>query len=130
MGHDLVLDVTRFSVEIENDRIEARFDPTSLRVLEPALSVSDRRDIEQRIVSEVLEVRRHPEIRFHGQASGLHIEGVLELHGCSRQLAFDADGPRYVRVRLHQPDFEIRPYAALLGTLRVRADVDVEVALG
>jgi len=130
MGHDLILEVTRFSVEIDDNRIEARFDSSSLRVFGPAvLSASDRRDIEQRIVSEVLDARRYPEIRFRGHTSELHIQGVLELHGRARSLSFDTDGPRGVRVRVSQPDFGIRPYTALLGTLRVRPDVEVEITL-
>jgi len=31
--------------------------------------------------------------------------------------------------RLHQPDFGIRPYSAMLGTLRVDADVVVRVVI-
>ena len=39
------------------------------------------------------------------------------------------EGRLVAEVRLHQPDFGITPYRALLGALRVRADVLVSLSI-
>jgi len=146
VAHDLKIRVTRFAIEIGEREwgIEASFDPASLRVVCAVrdgvdvpgdLSDGDKRQIEQNILRDVLEAARYPEIRFasaraHADGSGLAIEGVLTLHGARREITVRArpEGGAYVaEARLHQPRFGIRPYSALLGTLRVRADVAVRV---
>ncbi|MEB2286352.1 MAG: YceI family protein [Myxococcales bacterium] len=148
VAHDLEIAVTAFAIEVDEDawRVEARFDPTSLRVVgaarsgvvDPAvLSESDKRTIEGHIAADVLDAARYPEIRFvsrQATARGdeLAIAGTLTLHGRSRDLAVTARrdaGGWTAAARLHQPDFGIRPYTAMLGTLRVRADVAVRVTI-
>jgi hypothetical protein len=136
-GHDLVLSVERFSIELDEDlsRAVGRFDAASLRVIDPpALSIADRAEIEARVVADVLEARRFPEIVFRStRIDGERVEGMLELHGRTQvvrgRVELGHDGRRRTRFRLHQPDFGIRPYAALLGALRVRAHVDVELGV-
>jgi polyisoprenoid-binding protein YceI len=138
VGHDLTLKVNRCSVELAPDgnSLEARFDPTSLTVEAPAsLSAHDRRSIERDIVGTVLDARRHPEIRYSAkvQRDGdrAQLDGTLSLHGCTRPLAAVAtrEVDRWrARVTVHQPDFGIKPFTAMLGTLRVRADVIVEIS--
>ena len=93
--------------------------------------------IEQNIVRDVLHADRYPEIRFvsgAARANGdeLAITGTLALHGREREIVVSArrDGRGWMAdARLHQPDFGIRPYSAMLGTLRVQADVSVRVVL-
>jgi polyisoprenoid-binding protein YceI len=148
MGHDLKLRVTRFAIEGDPDvpAIAATFDPASLVVVaamrdgreDPAaLSTSNRRDIEQAIADTVLEARRYPEVRFAARAivptdTGHRVRGALSLHGVERELELNVtrEGDRWVaEVLLHQPDFGIRPYSAMLGALKVKADVRVRVAV-
>ena len=109
----------------------------------PALSPDDKRAIERNLADEVLDAARHPEIRFTGQASlpaaateapptTCQVRGVLQLRGRSRELAFTAhrsDGLWRAEVRLLQPDFGIRPFTAMLGTLKVKPEVLVRLAL-
>jgi len=148
LGHDLELAVTRFQIEIDEQarRGRASFDASSLRVvralrdgaeLPDGLSASDRAKIEQSTRSDVLDAERHPEIRFQATRAdavegGYDIAGRLALHGAEREIVVPLrrDGDRYrAEVRLHQPDFGIRPYSALLGALKVQADVVVRVVL-
>lgn len=147
VAHDLRIEVTRFTVEVgEGPTIDARFDAASLRVAcavqagvdaPAALSPRDRAEIDRNIAHDVLEARRYPEIRFRSNAvesvaDGHRIRGTLELHGGARPLELVAQrrGDREcVEVTLHQPDFGIRPYRALLGTLRIRPDVRVLIEL-
>jgi polyisoprenoid-binding protein YceI len=134
-GHDLVLSVERFSIEVDEDFAHAvgHFDAASLRVIDPAaLSIADRAEIEKRVAADVLEVRRFPEIVFRSTRIDRElVEGTLELHGRTQvvrgRIELGHDGRRRTRVRLHQPDFGMRPYSALLGALRVRPHVDVEL---
>ena len=148
VAHDLEIRVESFTIEIDETawRLEARFDPTSLRVVgavrngavDPGeLSESDKRTIEGNIVRDVLDAARHPEIRFTsdaatGRGDDLAVRGTLALHGHTRDVTViarrGADGWT-AEARLHQPDFGIRPYSAMLGTLRVKADVVVRVTL-
>lgn len=139
VAHDLEIDVTRFSVTVEGSTVTASFEPASLRVLHAmhdgaprpsALSAKDRATIEGNIQKDVLG--RHGEIRFTGTATGDAIDGSLTLGGRTRSLRVPlrTEGDRRVaEVTLHQPDFGITPYSAMLGTLKIKADVRVRVTL-
>jgi hypothetical protein len=132
-------------VAIQPDGIRGRFDPASLRVVcatvggqdaPGALSERDRREIEATIAREVLDAQSHPWIEFRAGlpvlagAAGLRLEGMLALRGRERPLTIDvrSEGDRAVALAsIHQPDFDIRPYSAMLGALRVRPDVGVRL---
>jgi hypothetical protein len=146
IAHNLKIRVTAFEIEVnETTRaIIGRFDATSLRVVcamdgdreDPAaLSRDNQREIERNIVTDVLGARDHPEIRFVStdvaeRRDQYAVRGTLTLCGRERRIKFPVrrDGGYYVaEARIHQPDFGIRPYSAMLGTLRVQADVLVRV---
>jgi YceI-like protein len=148
LGHDLEIDVTRFDVRVDETRrtADASFDAASLRVvralrdgveLRGTPSERDRRTIEDTIRRDVLDAPHHPEIRFRTtrvaeRDDGFDVTGRLSLHGRDREtrLVLRRVVDRYeAEVRLHQPDFDIRPYAAFLGALRVKADVLVRLTL-
>ncbi len=103
-----------------------------VRAVGGEITAGDQTTIERNIVEDVLEAKRYPEIRFRStRIAGLHVEGTLSLHGRERPIAFDVreEGDRRIaEVRLHQPDFGIKPYRAMLGTLRIRPDVLVRVS--
>ena len=147
IAHDLKIRVTTFSIEVDEAtrRIEARFDARSLRVVTamqdgvdaPTLSAANKREIEGNIIREVLEARTYPEVRFVSsvveEANGAYrVTGKLGLHGHQRQIVVRVhrEGDRYIgEARIHQPDFGIRPYSAMLGALKVQPDVTVRVAV-
>ena len=155
VGHDLELFVTGFTLEIgagPSVRASARTD--SLRVSgvlrggvvgvaggvgmvddgEP--SPRDRRDIERNVARDVLEADRYPVATFHSTRveavdGGYRIAGRLDLHGVVREVTMTAErrGERTVaRFTLNQPDFRIKPFRALMGALRVKPEVVVEVS--
>lgn len=147
VAHDLRIRVTGFSIELDEAArtIRARADAASLRVecalrdgaeLPGALSDANRKEIEASIAGSVLDAARHPEIRFSSsrvdeRPDGFDVEGALELHGQSRtvRVQIRRAGERDVaELTVHQPDFGIKPYSAMLGALRVRADVLVRVS--
>jgi len=148
VAHDLQIRVTAFAITLDEPtwHLDARFDATSLRVtgvmrngvLAPdVLSAADKRTIEQQIVRDVLHADRFPEIRFTSDTATarddqLVVDGILALHGREGRLTVCAirTGARWsADARLHQPDFGITPYRAMLGTLRVQADVIVRVVV-
>lgn len=141
VAHDLEIDVGVFRLTHEGSSVTATFDPNSLRVLHAmgdgrprsdALSPKDREKIEANIRGEVLETKRHPEIRFSGSVEGAEVVGTLELHGRKRELrvTMREEATQWVgEVTLHQPDFGITPYSAMLGTLRIKPDVRVRIEI-
>ena len=149
VAHDLKLRVERFVIEWDAGarRIEARLDAASLVVVcamrggredRDALSAAQRREIEDNVRRQVLASGRFPEIGFvssevvENEAGGGRVIGALSLCGRSRAIAFvvEAVGEnRIAEVRLHQPDFGIRPYSAMLGTLRIKPEVLVRVTV-
>ena len=151
VAHDLQLRVTRWTVTWRGEPgaiegIEAQLDASSLRVvgamrdgqLAPGvLSDSDKQKIERNIVQDVLRARVHPTITFAADnvtasGAGWSLSGRLQLCGKSRQVSLFArkDGEiATADVPIHQPDFGIKPYTAMLGTLKVHPDVTVRVTL-
>ncbi|MGB5697730.1 MAG: YceI family protein [Polyangiales bacterium] len=146
IAHDLKLRVERFSIEVDEDThaISATFDPSSVRVVcaqvdgrdDPStLTKGDKKKIADNVAKDVLRVRKHPEIRFDStnvvqRGEGFAVEGTLQLHGKSRgiQTSIRANGDRWVtEVKVHQPDFGIKPYTAALGALKVKPDVVVRI---
>ena len=142
LGHDLELRVARFTVEVSDDRagVEGVFEAGSLQLVGAsvegrvhAMSERDRHSIESTLAGEILQARRFPEIRFRSTAiSPEEIRGTLTLLGRTRELVCQRTreaGRETASVKIHQPDFGITPYRAMLGALRVRADVLVRITL-
>jgi polyisoprenoid-binding protein YceI len=147
-AHDLQIRVTRFEIGLDEARraVEGRFDASSLQVVcamkdgvesPGALTSDNHREIERNIERDVLEANRYPDIHFVSTSiadvdGGHRVEGTLHLHGVARPISFvaRAEGDlRVAEVRLHQPDFGIRPYRAMLGALQVKPEVVVQIAV-
>lgn len=146
VAHDLRLLIGRWSMawDAAAQTLDARFDAASLKVDvvmrdgQPApgiLDAKDRDKIAKNIRDEVLLSSRHPEIRFRAKgltaASGA-VAGELELNGRTRALTvhIKEDGASFVaEATLHQPDWGVKPYSAMLGTLKVKPDVKLRVVV-
>ena len=148
LAHDLKLKVERFSIEVDDTthQIKATFDPSSIEVVcaqvdgrdDPStLSKGDKKKIYDNATKDVLRVRKYPEIRFEStnvveRGDGFAVEGTLQMHGKSKtiQTSVRAAGDRYTaELKLHQPDFGIKPYTAAFGALKVKPDVLVRVSV-
>lgn len=146
VGHDLVLRASRWSVEVRTEAraVTARVDATSIGLVaarrdgadDPgALSTGDRAKIERAARVEVLRVERFPEVVFEGRWTGddpAAVDGTLTLCGVTRPLAVRVarSAARVVcAATVHQPAWGITPFRAMLGALRVQADVRVEWSL-
>lgn len=148
LAHDLKMKVGSFTIDVDDatKRIDARFDARSVKVVcrrkdghdEPSgLSSFEIGQIDGNIQNDVLETKKHAEARFvstsvEPSGEGFKVKGDLTLHGRTKSITADVQkkNGRYVTsVRLHQPDFGIKPYSAALGALKVQADVIVEVSV-
>jgi polyisoprenoid-binding protein YceI len=149
IAHDLRLRVSRFSIDVDdaNRTVLATFDANSLGVdvamkdgaeNPTALSPADKDKIAGQIRDEVLHTSRHPEITFRSHIvepradGGYRVQGELSLHGVTRAITADTrvvSGRQQLELGLHQPDFGIAPFRAMLGTLKIRADVIVRISL-
>jgi len=149
IAHDLRLKVTRFSVQVDGSApaVTASFDTASLQVDTPmkdgaenpnALSDADKIKIAGQIRDDVLHSAKHPTAGFRSTSlvaradGGYDFEGELSLHGTTRTLSGSSQlvgGRQVVELTLHQPDYDITPYKAMFGTLKIQADVKVRLKL-
>jgi polyisoprenoid-binding protein YceI len=65
------------------------------------------------------------------KGEGFSVSGDLEVMGKTRSISFDLM-PRdrewlEATLRIHQPDFGIKPFSAMLGTLKIKPELDVVV---
>jgi hypothetical protein len=149
VAHDLRLRVTRFSIDVHlaQGAVTATFHTNSLVVDCPmkdgaenpsALSASDKHKIAGQIRDDVLHSAKHPEAVFRSKSvsaradGGYDLQGELTLHGVTKVLAGQTRvvaGRQQLELRLHQPDFGVTPYRAMLGTLKIQADVTIRVTV-
>jgi polyisoprenoid-binding protein YceI len=147
-GHDLTIDVTRWSAQLDAppsgpapDGLNATIDLTSLAIREgrggvKPLTDRDRRDIAGQARKQ-LDTGRFPEATYAAtsfapdDAGGGVIDGTLTLHGQSRplqlQVSKTGDGRYRATATVIQTQFGIKPYSGMFGALKLRDDVDVEV---
>jgi polyisoprenoid-binding protein YceI len=131
-------------------RVEVRIASDSLRDHQPKLSAKDIAKVERQVRgTDILDSARFPGILFEARqleaaqlpsgATGDFrgtLAGTLTLHGQSRPVQFPIRG-RVAAERLEadasvtfrQSDFGIKPYSSALGTIAVRDEVTIEMAV-
>ena len=146
VAHDLKIRVTDLVITWDGESLTVRADPGSLRVIAAmkgshenagALSDSDKAQIEKNLSEDVLHTQRHRSIEFRAtqvvrDGDAFRIMGELSLHGVTQQLATRVTrrGERWTaRFKIHQPDYDIKPFSAMLGTLKVKPDVRVQISV-
>ncbi len=126
IGHDLVLEATRWEATLDEDSVRVTVDPRSLEVREAPggvkpLSDHDRDDIRENIDRKVL---RGLPIAFDSTALGPdEVEGDLTIAGRTRRVTLPRDAP----IRLRQSDWGITPFRGLMGALKVRDEVEINL---
>jgi len=150
VAHDLKIRVTKFAVRVDEatSAIDATFDARSLRVMgamkdgrdaHGSISDADKKKIEENILDDVLHVKKFPEIRFvstsvdeDAEGTGYRVRGKLTLCGQTHEVSFvsrsDGEG-QVAEIKIHQPTWGVKPYSAMLGTLKIQPDVTVRIAL-
>ena len=141
-GHDLVLRVTSWEAEVvigedpADAGMELTADATSLRVVEgtggmQALGDDDLANIHQTIDDEVLRREditfRSTRVRTEPGGSRIHAEGDLTLLGQTRPIGFELvigdRGDLSATAVVEQTAWDIKPYSALFGALKVKDEV-------
>lgn len=148
IAHDLKHRATKFVLRVDEQSlmIEAVIDARSLRVesvmkegveSDGGLSTDDKKKIESQVVEDVLHADEHPLIRFRSTEvapgpDGLQIQGTLELNNCTNVVSTVAkrvNGHYQADLTIHQPSFGIKPFSAMMGTLKIKPDVVVRMVV-
>jgi polyisoprenoid-binding protein YceI len=145
VAHDLRVRLESFAVSLDGSAVQAEFDLKSLFVDGPMVDgvlqpnqydAGKRADVEKAMHGEVLHTSKHPKASFAGTATprgdGFDVAGELELGGKKAPLAFEVknQGGTYVAAFEFQPSrWGISQYKALLGAIRLKDIVRVELAL-
>ncbi|MBM3464466.1 MAG: YceI family protein [Armatimonadetes bacterium] len=146
VAHDLKIRVNDFEITVdeENNDLTARFNPASLQVVNAMKEGrdtpgtpgdNDKKTIQDTIQNDVLHTKKFGEITFELEAhraagDGYQIKGDLNLHGQKKSVMVDVrqeNGHFVAETTLHQPDFGIKPYSAMMGTLKIKPDVKIQV---
>jgi polyisoprenoid-binding protein YceI len=145
-GHNLEIRVSSWSAKLELGEdpsataLTLEVDSRSLKVLAgsggmQALGDDDKANIETTIDDEVF---KGGEIAFRSSAAhddgngGLHVHGELNLLGKTGPAEFTLkiadDGSFSGAAEVVQTQFGIKPYSALFGTLKLKDEVEIDVA--
>ncbi|MCF6150512.1 MAG: YceI family protein [Candidatus Kuenenia sp.] len=150
VAHDLLLDVTHFKVDLNipsddlaSATINAEISSNSLKVVSAmkdglqqndTLKEKDKSEIEEATNNDVLHSKKYPTINFQSTSicknnGSYHVAGKLTLHGVTTTIEFDCEtaGENMLKgsVDLMQKDYGIKPYKALLGTLKVKNNITI-----
>jgi polyisoprenoid-binding protein YceI len=137
VGHDLVLEVTRWEATVSADSVVLEADPRSLEVREgrrgvKPLSARDRDEIRRNIDEKIL---RGQPVAFRSRSvvrdgDLLTVAGDLSIGATTRPLSarLDVAGDRVTgTIPLTQSAWGIKPYRGFMGALKVRDDVEVAI---
>lgn len=150
VAHDLLIEVTNFHVELHVPAagmslasVKAEIQANSLKVIcamkdglhrHDLLKEKDKADIEVATFKDVLHPDKYPAINFRStdlqeKEGAYHVKGELTLHGTTRPVEIHArtttGNDLKGKLVLSQKDFGIKPYKALLGTLKVKNEVEI-----
>jgi polyisoprenoid-binding protein YceI len=148
LAHDLLIDVTDFKVNLEvpeagfaSGSLELEIQANSLKVIcalkdgerTDALKEKDITDIERDMGVKVLHPDKYPTANFRSKAiqekeGGYHINGDLSLHGVTKSIDFGIDtngGNLKGMITLLQKDYGIKPFKAMMGTLKIKNAINI-----
>jgi polyisoprenoid-binding protein YceI len=131
VGHDLIIEVTKWTASDDGGVLELTADPRSLVVREgnrgvKPLTDKDRASIKKTIEKDILGGQ---EIRFASKSvEGGTVKGDLTIAGSTQPVEFDLhrDGDRArATISVVQTRWGIKPYRGFMGALKVRDDVEI-----
>jgi len=151
VAHDLKLRVEELDLAVDEtdgvpQAVRLRCNPRSLRVAcamkngredFDALSAKDKMEIERNIEKDVLLPARYPAISFDSDrveavepGKRFRVRGRVLIRGATRAIETTLERVAdtwQAEVSLNQPDFGIKPFSAMLGSLKIQARVLVRV---
>jgi polyisoprenoid-binding protein YceI len=147
LAHDLLIDVKNFNVNLNvpeagltSGSLEVELQADSVKVdcamkngeRQPdTLKEKDIADIEKDMAKKVLHPDKYPTVNFCSKEikekeAGYHVNGELSLHGVTKTIDFDinTNGDNLKgRFSILQKDYGIKPFKAMLGTLRIKNEI-------
>lgn len=145
VAHDLRFRLERFEIVLDGDQVRAELDLKALSVEGPmekgellanAYDTSKRADVEKAMHREVLQTEKYPKALFSGNAiedaGGHRVAGQLELAGHQAPLSFvvkNEAGIYRAEFEIQPSQWKISPYKALLGAIKLKDRVVVQLAL-
>jgi polyisoprenoid-binding protein YceI len=138
VGHDLVIEVTRWDATVGPDSVELNADPRSLEVREGVRGVKpltdhDRDEIRKTIENKVLgtDPIAFRSTSVESEDATMTVAGDLTMAGRTRpvsaRLDVDADGRVTGTIPVTQSEWGIKPYRGLMGALKVRDEVEIVI---
>jgi polyisoprenoid-binding protein YceI len=143
VAHDLKLRVTRFDAEVDlaAGKAKATIDASSLRVVCPMKDGQENRaalpavlfgEIEKNVLAS-LDAKRFQQLSFEvSSLTPREVQGALTLHGVTKTVrGTRADSATQViaEFRIDTRDFGIKPFSAMLGSLKNKPEVVVRVSV-
>ena len=150
-GHDLVMEATTWNAAAHVDHanpalstVQATVDLGSLEIRDASggvkpLSDGDRKDIFKNL-AKTLVTDKHPQATFQSKSvlpqgdTKLHINGDLTIAGSTRPVTLELniepqDGVDHLvgSITLHHTHFGVKPYSGLLGALKIRDAVEIDL---
>jgi len=131
VGHDLIIEVTKWAASDDGGALELTADPRSLVVREgrrgvKPLTDKDRASIRKTIEADILGTQ---EIAFRSTSvEGGDVKGDLTIAGSTQPVEFDLrrEGGRVrATIPVVQTRWGIKPYRGFMGALKVRDDIEV-----
>lgn len=127
---DLTLDVG------DDDSITGEFVTDSLRVVSDGPSEKDRKEIE-RNAEKTLGAQKYSTIKFRSTSVArdgdrAKVDGDLTVNGVTNPISVEArkDGDRWnAEVTLDQRKYNIKPFSAMMGALKVKPEVKVHISV-
>ena len=152
LAHDLLIDITDFKVNLEvpeagfaSGSLELEIQANSLKVIcalkdgekTDALKEKDIADIERDMGVKVLHPDKYPTATFCSKTiqekdGGYKINGDLSLHGVTKSIDFDIDANgEHIKgmITLLQKDYGIKPFKAMMGTLKIKNEINIDFDL-
>lgn len=138
VAHDLKLRLTRGTIDVDETQVRADLDASSLQLVVPMKDGAENPgaiprlmygEVDKNAAKDVLDVKRYPAITFVStKVSDAELVGQLTLHGTTREVHGRRSGDS-AEFSLDQRDFGIKPFSAMLGSLKVKPVVSVKVTL-
>jgi polyisoprenoid-binding protein YceI len=149
LAHDLLIDVTDFKVNLDvpdggfaSGSLGLEIQTNSLKVdcamkdgeRQPdTLKEKDIADIEADMAKKVLHPDKYPTAKFSSKTiqekgDNYQVSGDLSLHGVTKSVDFDIDtsgGNLKGRFTILQKDYGIKPFSAMMGTLKIKNEMDI-----
>lgn len=154
LAHDLKLKCSHFKITIECSpqdpslwqQVSATFDTTSIKTVcalkngqenLTILSKQDYVDIERNIANDVLNLKKFLSINFKSDnisnsPDGFIIKGQLTICNVTRKINIPVKRSKdkyLIKMILDQTDFHIKPFSALMNTMKVKPKIIVKIEM-